>query len=79
MGRDWDEFVTFAERFARPSDVGSTVGDPRRARDVLGWEPRTEFAELIRVMVTADLVNEGLRPGDYLNDQGAPLNRTRRL
>jgi GDPmannose 4,6-dehydratase len=46
----------------RPAEVDSLVADPARARAVLGWEARTGFEELIRLMVDADL--ERLRSGE---------------
>ncbi len=39
----------------RPAEVDLLVGEPSRARDVLGWAPRTSFPELVRMMVDADL------------------------
>lgn len=42
-------------RHFRPTEVESLLGDARKAREQLGWEPRTTFAELVREMVDADL------------------------
>ena len=39
----------------RPAEVDHLIGDPTKAREQLGWEPRTSFDELIRLMVDADL------------------------
>lgn len=39
----------------RPADVDELVGDASKARDALGWTPRTSFEPLIRLMVDADL------------------------
>jgi hypothetical protein len=39
------------------------VGDPARARTVLGWEPRTSFAQLVAELVEADLARLGVAPG----------------
>ncbi|MFM8861418.1 MAG: GDP-mannose 4,6-dehydratase [Acidimicrobiia bacterium] len=52
---DWSEFVVIDERFFRPAEVDLLVGDSERARTELGWEPRTSFQELVRMMVDADL------------------------
>jgi len=51
----WQDFVTIDERFFRPAEVDLLVGDAARARDILGWVPRTTFVELVRSMVDADL------------------------
>jgi GDPmannose 4,6-dehydratase len=52
---DWEQYVVQDDRFMRPAEVDLLVGDPTRARKVLGWEPRTSFAELVRMMVDADM------------------------
>ena len=55
VGLDWAEHVVIDERFFRPAEVDLLVGDAARARTVLGWEPRTSFAELVHMMVESDL------------------------
>ena len=57
VGLDWAEHVVIDERFFRPAEVDLLVGDATHARTVLGWQPRTSFAELVRMMVEADLDN----------------------
>jgi GDPmannose 4,6-dehydratase len=52
---DYREHVTQDERFMRPAEVDLLVGDPRRAREVLGWEPEVDFSGLVNMMVDADL------------------------
>ena len=47
----------------RPAEVDLLVGDPRKAREKLGWRPETSFEELVRMMVEADL--------ELLHDGGA--------
>jgi GDPmannose 4,6-dehydratase len=42
-------------RFYRPAEVDLLIGNPAKARDKLGWEPRTTLEELCRMMVEADL------------------------
>jgi len=39
----------------RPAEVEHLIADPTKARDLLGWEPRTSFEELVRIMVDADI------------------------
>ena len=43
------------DAFKRPAEVDLLVGDPAKAKRVLGWEPTTSFEQLIRLMVDADL------------------------
>ena len=43
------------ERFMRPAEVDQLIGDASKARRALGWEPRVSFAELVAMMVDADV------------------------
>lgn len=52
---DWERYVTTDEAFVRPVDPVQLVGDPAKARKLLGWVPRTGFEELVGLMVDADL------------------------
>jgi GDPmannose 4,6-dehydratase len=52
---DWRDFVVQDERFMRPAEVDLLVGDPSKAGRELGWEPSVSFADLVRMMVDADL------------------------
>lgn len=52
---DWERHVVIDEAFLRPAEVDLLVGDPGKAKRDLGWEPRTSFEELIRLMTDADL------------------------
>lgn len=52
---DWDDLVKQDARLIRPAEVDHLVGDASKARRVLGWTPTVEFANLIRIMVEADL------------------------
>jgi GDPmannose 4,6-dehydratase len=55
VGVDWRNYVVIDDTFKRPAEVDLLVGDPSKAGRELGWEPRTGFEELIRLMVDADL------------------------
>jgi len=54
-GLDWERYVVQDERFMRPAEVDQLIGDPAKAKEQLGWEPRTSFRELVEMMVDADL------------------------
>lgn len=54
-GLNWEDHVIADERFMRPTEIAASRGDYSRARADLGWEPRTGFEALIRLMVDADL------------------------
>ncbi|MHB8078592.1 MAG: GDP-mannose 4,6-dehydratase [Candidatus Krumholzibacteriia bacterium] len=63
-GLDWHDHVVSDPRFFRPAEVNLLLGDASLAKRELGWRRRTTFADLVRMMVDADLarVAEG-RPG----------------
>ena len=49
-----DVIVAVDPRYFRPSEVETLLGDPTKARDKLGWVPKTSFSELVREMVASD-------------------------
>jgi len=65
---DPEPYVRLDPRFLRPAEVELLIGDPAKARERLGWEPRTTFDELIRLMVDADL--DLLRSGTPFKQAG---------
>jgi GDPmannose 4,6-dehydratase len=58
---DWEKYVRFDERYLRPSEVDSLIGDASKARDGLGWTPKVLTPELARLMVDADMKTIDLR------------------
>jgi GDPmannose 4,6-dehydratase len=54
-GLDPERHIRVDPRFLRPADVEQVIGDAAKAREKLGWRPRTSFEEMIRLMVDADL------------------------
>ena len=55
LDMDWEEFVETDPRYYRPAEVDLLLGDAKKARRVLGWEPKVSFKELVRLMVDHDL------------------------
>jgi GDPmannose 4,6-dehydratase len=53
-GLEVDDHLVIDESLKRPAEVDHLIGDPSKAKRDLGWEPRTSFDELIRLMVDAD-------------------------
>jgi len=51
---DWKEYVKIDPRYYRPAEVDLLIGDASKAKKILGWQPKTTFAELVKIMVTAD-------------------------
>ncbi len=52
---DPDEYIKIDPEFMRPAEVDLLIGDYSKARDKLGWEPKTTFEELVDMMVESDL------------------------
>jgi GDPmannose 4,6-dehydratase len=52
---DPERYVELDPSLLRPAEVDQLIGDPAKAKADLGWEPRTSFEELIRLMTRADL------------------------
>jgi len=65
VGLDWQEYVKYDARYERPAEVELLIGDPAKAKEKLGWEPKVKFKELVKIMVEADLdkVQGIIRPG----------------
>jgi GDPmannose 4,6-dehydratase len=60
VGLEWRDFVTVDDAFKRPGEAEPLVGDAAKARRELGWVPRVDFEDMIRLMVDHDLAQ--LRP-----------------
>ena len=55
LGLDWQKYVEEDPRYYRPSEVDLLVGDANKAKKLLGWEAKTKFKDVIRLMIDADL------------------------
>ena len=55
VGLDWEEHVTIDERYFRPTEVALLCGNAAKARERLGWSPKTSFEELVEIMMEHDL------------------------
>ena len=66
MSIKWNEYVKIDPRYYRPTEVDLLMGDPSKAKQKLGWQPKTSFKELVRIMVQSDLEREGLDPEKWI-------------
>lgn len=55
VGLDWQQYTVQDPAFMRPAEVDLLLGDPTKAKQKLGWEPKVNFTQLIQMMVDADL------------------------
>ncbi len=51
-----ETIIEIDEKYFRPAEVDLLIGDNTKAKEKLGWEPKTKFKELVKIMVEADLV-----------------------
>lgn len=62
------EIVRVDERYFRPAEVETLLGDPSKAKEKLGWSPRTSFRELVSEMIHADL--ESAKRDELVKEHG---------
>lgn len=55
VGLNWKDYVEFDPKYLRPAEVDLLIGDYSKAKKQLGWEPKTKFKELVKIMVDADV------------------------
>jgi GDPmannose 4,6-dehydratase len=52
---DWKQHVEIDNKYLRPTEVDALIGEPSKARDVLGWEAKTSWQSLVKLMVDFDV------------------------
>jgi GDPmannose 4,6-dehydratase len=55
VGLDWKDYVKYDERYERPTEVDSLIGDASKAHDLLDWKAQTDVEALAKLMVDADI------------------------
>ena len=55
VGLDWEKYTRYDSRYERPSEVDQLLGDPSKAKRMLGWEPKVTFKGLVKMMMDSDL------------------------
>jgi GDPmannose 4,6-dehydratase len=66
VGRSWEDFVDIDPRYFRPLEVDVLRGDASKAESRLGWSPTVTFKQLVRIMLSADLEEQGIDPDTVL-------------
>ena len=67
VGLDWQKYVKFDERYLRPTEVDSLVGDASKAADLLGWVPKITTPRLAQIMVDADIAAFALEGHSFVD------------
>lgn len=84
FGLNWEDFVEISDKYKRPAEVPALLGDYSKAKKLLGWEPKTKFKDLVKMMVISDLKEKleeiGLvpidgveKPDDFYLNKGIEL------
>ncbi len=60
--KDWQNIYLHNPKYDRPAEVDLLIGDASKAKRELGWQPTVSFEELVKIMVEAELENEGKNP-----------------
>lgn len=55
VGLNWEDYVEIDPRYFRPSEVDALIGDYSKAEKKLNWQPKTDWQELAKLMVKADV------------------------
>ncbi|GAB4581428.1 MAG: GDP-mannose 4,6-dehydratase [Anaerolineales bacterium] len=55
VGLDYRDYIVQDPQFMRPAEVDLLVGDPRKAKEKLGWEAKTSLEELVKIMTRAEV------------------------
>ena len=55
VGLNWEDYVEIDPKFIRPAEVDLLIGDPSKAKKVLGWKPKVNFEGLVKMMVDSDM------------------------
>ena len=54
-GLDWEKYVEIDQKYQRPTEVDALIGDPSKAKRELNWEAKTQWEDLAKLMVDADI------------------------
>ncbi len=58
---DWEKYVEIDPFYYRPAEVEHLIADITKVKEKLGWEPKTKFEDLVKIMVKHDLESHGLK------------------
>ena len=55
VGLNYEDYVQISEKYYRPNEVNHLLGDSSKIREQLGWEPKHDFPQLVKMMVENDI------------------------
>jgi len=74
-GLNWKEYVRSDPKYFRPTETEDLAADSTKVKRVIGWEPKIQFKELVKIMIDADMRKAGLTPigeGDKILNKKFP-------
>ena len=74
-GLNWKEYVRSDSKYFRPTETEDLAANSNKAKRVIGWEPKIQFKELVKIMIDADMRKAGLTPigeGDKILNKKFP-------
>lgn len=85
LGLNWEDFIKISDQYKRPAEVPALLGDSSKAKNILNWEPKIKFKELVKMMLASDLKEKmkemGIvpfneeHPDDFYIEKGKELAR----
>lgn len=66
--KDWEKYIGIDPKYYRPQEVNLLQGEYTKAKNKLGWEPKTKFKDLVRIMLESDLKDFGLDPLKHIKN-----------
>jgi len=75
VGLKWKPYVKIDQRYFRPTEVENLYADSAKTEEKIGWQPKVEFLDLVKIMVDADMRAQGLKPvgeGDKILEEKFP-------
>ena len=83
---NWQDFVKISDSYKRPAEVPALLGDPSKAKNILNWEPKIKFKDLVKMMLATDIkekmqetghlsMNREKRSDDFYIEKGKELAR----
>lgn len=64
--KEWEKYIGIDPKYYRPVEVSFLLGNPAKAKKVLGWKPKVKFKDLVKIMLETDLKEAGLDPVKFM-------------
>ena len=62
VGLDWQEHVRTDQKYFRPTETEDLAANSNKIKKIIGWAPKAQFKDIVKIMVDADMRKVGLNP-----------------